>query len=134
MKKKTDICHLSTSKDKSSEIHLGESIIRSSDYENLQDITIDSKCHFWWSCWRSLWKSYSSSNPLLNSFLKYNLITAHWFRCHWFRSCQDGNKIKMFFMKDICELWKMTNCHLMRNSWKKMEWSLFVIKTFRVLL
>ena len=33
-------------KDKSSEIHIGESIIRSSEYEKLRDIKIDSKLHF----------------------------------------------------------------------------------------
>ena len=32
-------------KDKSSEIHIGESIIKSSDCENLLDIKIDSKIH-----------------------------------------------------------------------------------------
>ena len=32
-------------KDKSSEIHIGESIIKSSDCEKLLDITIDSKIH-----------------------------------------------------------------------------------------
>ena len=33
-------------KDKPSEIHIGESIIRSSEYEKLRDIKIDSKLHF----------------------------------------------------------------------------------------
>ena len=33
-------------KDKSSEIHVGESMIRSSDYEELLGIEIDSKPHF----------------------------------------------------------------------------------------
>ena len=33
-------------KDKSSEIHIGESIIKSSDCEKLLDIKIDSKLHF----------------------------------------------------------------------------------------
>ena len=33
-------------KDKSSEIHIGESIIKRSDCEKLVDIKIDSKLHF----------------------------------------------------------------------------------------
>ena len=33
-------------KDKSSEIHIGQSIIKSSDCEKLPDIKIDSKLHF----------------------------------------------------------------------------------------
>ena len=37
-------------KDKSPEIHAGESIIKSSDCEKMLDIKIDSKLHFWWSC------------------------------------------------------------------------------------
>ena len=37
-------------KDKSSEIHLGESIIKSCDCKKLLGIRIDSKRNFWWSC------------------------------------------------------------------------------------
>ena len=37
-------------KDKSSEIHIGEFIIKSSDCEKLLGINIDSKLTFWWSC------------------------------------------------------------------------------------
>ena len=33
-------------KDKSSEIHIGESIIKSGNYAKLLDIKIDSKLHF----------------------------------------------------------------------------------------
>ena len=33
-------------KDKSSEIHIGESVIRSSDSEKLLDLKTDSKLHF----------------------------------------------------------------------------------------
>ena len=36
-------------KDKSSEIHISESIIKNSDCEKLLDIKIDSKLQFWWS-------------------------------------------------------------------------------------
>ena len=36
-------------KDKFSEIHIGESINKSSDCEKLPGINIDSKLHFWWS-------------------------------------------------------------------------------------
>ena len=35
-------------KDKSSEIHIGESIIKSCDCEKQQGIKIDSIVHFWW--------------------------------------------------------------------------------------
>ena len=37
-------------KDKSSEIHLGESIIKSCYCKKLLGIKIDSKRNFWWSC------------------------------------------------------------------------------------
>ena len=30
-------------------------------------------------------------------------------------------------MRDACDLLKMTNCHLLMNSWKKMVQSLFII-------
>ena len=41
-------------KDKSSEIHIGESIIKSSDCKKLLDFKIDSKLHFWWLGLRSM--------------------------------------------------------------------------------
>ena len=42
-------------KDKSSEIHIGESIIKSGNYAKLLDIKIDSKLHF--DCHlQDLWK------------------------------------------------------------------------------
>ena len=44
MEKNTDKCH---SKDKSSETHIGESIVKSSGYEKVLDIEIYSKIHFW---------------------------------------------------------------------------------------
>ena len=34
-------------------------------------------------------------------------------------------------MKDVCDFFIMTNCHLMKNSWKKMGLSLFIVETFR---
>ena len=37
-------------KDKFSEIHTGQPIIKSSDFQKLLGIKIDSKVHFWWSC------------------------------------------------------------------------------------
>ena len=46
MKRNTDKCHLLMSKDKYSEIHIGESIIKSSDFERLLGIKIDSKLRF----------------------------------------------------------------------------------------
>ena len=49
--KQTDKCHLLISKSKFSQIHKGESTIKSSDYEKLLGIKIDSKLQqFWWSC------------------------------------------------------------------------------------
>ena len=39
------------SKDESSEIHIGEFVIKSSKYEKLLGIKIDSKLPFWW--WRA---------------------------------------------------------------------------------
>ena len=41
-------------KDKSSEIHISESIIKSSDYEKVLGIKIDSKFRFRLSCLRSM--------------------------------------------------------------------------------
>ena len=41
-------------KDKSSEIHIGEFIIKSRDCEKVLDIKIDSKLNFWWSHLRSM--------------------------------------------------------------------------------
>ena len=46
--KGTDKCHLLMSKD-NSEIHVGGSIIESSDYEKLLGIRIDLKLYYWWS-------------------------------------------------------------------------------------
>ena len=46
MKGNTDKCHLLKIKDKSLEIHIGDSIIRSSVYEKPLGIQIDSKLHF----------------------------------------------------------------------------------------
>ena len=46
------------SKDKSSEIHIGENIVKNDDCEKLLGVKIDSKLHFWWSCKkasRKLW-------------------------------------------------------------------------------
>ena len=40
------LCHLLIAKDKSSEVHIGEFIIKRSDSEKLLDIKIDSKLHF----------------------------------------------------------------------------------------
>ena len=41
-----DKCQLLMTKDKSSEIHIGESIIKSSDCEKLPGIKVDSKLPF----------------------------------------------------------------------------------------
>ena len=46
MKGSTDKCHLLLSKDESSEIHIGDSIIESSTCEKLLGIKIDSKLRF----------------------------------------------------------------------------------------
>ena len=46
MKENTDKCHLLLSKDESSEIHIGDSIIESSTCEKLLGIKIDSKLRF----------------------------------------------------------------------------------------
>ena len=46
MRGNTDKCHLLLSKDESSEIHIGDSIIESSTCEKLLGIKIDSKLHF----------------------------------------------------------------------------------------
>ena len=46
MKGNADKCHLLIAKDKSSEIHRGESIIKSSDSEKLLGIKTDSKLPF----------------------------------------------------------------------------------------
>ena len=46
MKGNTDKCHLVLSKDESSEIHIGDSIIKSSTCEKLLGIKIDSKLRF----------------------------------------------------------------------------------------
>ena len=46
MKGNTDKCHLLLSKDESSEIHIGDSIIEGSTCEKLLGIKIDSKLHF----------------------------------------------------------------------------------------
>ena len=46
MKGNTDKCHLLLSKDESSEIHVGDSIIESSTCEKLLGIKIDSKLRF----------------------------------------------------------------------------------------
>ena len=48
---------LITTKDKSSEINIGESIVKSSDCEKVLGIKIDSKLYFWLSRLRSMWKS-----------------------------------------------------------------------------
>ena len=32
-------------------------------------------------------------------------------------------------MKDVCDAFKMANCELMKNSWKKMGQSLFIIES-----
>ena len=40
----------------SSEIHIVEIIIKSSDCEKLLGVKIDSKLHFWWSCKKANWK------------------------------------------------------------------------------
>ena len=50
--KETDKCQLLMSKDESSEIHIGEFVIKSSKYEKLLGIKIDSKLPFWW--WRAI--------------------------------------------------------------------------------
>ena len=44
MKDSKDKCHLLMNKDESWEIHIGESIIKTSDCEKLRGIKIDSKC------------------------------------------------------------------------------------------
>ena len=41
-------------KDKSSEIYIGEFIVKSSDCEKVPGIKIDSKLHLWWSFLRSM--------------------------------------------------------------------------------
>ena len=46
MRGNTDKCHLLLSKDESSEIHIGDSIIKSSTCKKLLGIKIDSKLHF----------------------------------------------------------------------------------------
>ena len=46
MKKNADECHLLMTKQKSSEIHIGQSFIKSSDCGKLLGIKIDSKLHF----------------------------------------------------------------------------------------
>ena len=46
IKRNTDKCHLLKSKDKSSKIHVGESIIKHSDSKKLIDIKINLKLHF----------------------------------------------------------------------------------------
>ena len=107
----------------SSEIHVGESIIKISDCKNSLGIKIDSKVHFWLSCSRSMQKSYhkitslSSSNPLINSFLMHNVITVHWFGC--FKAVTITRKLSIY-LEDVCNLFKMTNSHLMKNS--KKDW------------
>ena len=53
----TDKCHWLITKDKSSEIHIFESMIKSSDYIKLPGIKIESKLHFWWSHSRSMQKN-----------------------------------------------------------------------------
>ena len=46
MKGNTDNCHLLMTKDKSLEISIGESIVKSSDCKKLLGIKFDSKLHF----------------------------------------------------------------------------------------
>ena len=46
MKGNTDKCHLLLSKDESSEIYIGDSVIESSTCKKLLGIKIDSKLHF----------------------------------------------------------------------------------------
>ena len=46
MKRNIVKCHLLMTKDKSSEIHIDESIIKSSDCKKLLGIKIDLKLHF----------------------------------------------------------------------------------------
>ena len=66
----------------------------------------------------------SSSNPLINSFLTHNLITAPWFGC--FKAVRITRKLSIY-TKDVCDLFKMRNCHLLKNSYKKMDQSLFIM-------
>ena len=56
MKGNTDNCHLLMTKDKSLEISIGESIVKSSDCKKLLGIKFDSKLHFWWLFLRSIKK------------------------------------------------------------------------------
>ena len=67
MKGNTDKCHLYYANDKSSEIHIGESIVKSSDYEKLRGIKIDLKFHFWWSCKKANQKLQALASAI-NSF------------------------------------------------------------------
>ena len=53
--------------------------------------------------------------------LFWNIITAHWF----------GSFTASRKMKNVCNLCKMRNCHVMRNSWKKM---FLTRETFKVLI
>ena len=45
-KRNKDKCYILMRKDKSAEIHIGETIIKISDFEKLLGIKIDSKLHF----------------------------------------------------------------------------------------
>ena len=52
--KETDKCYLLITNDKYLGIHIGESIIESSDCEKLLGSKINSKLPFWLSCWISI--------------------------------------------------------------------------------
>ena len=84
-----DKCHLLLSKDKSSEIHVGESIIKSADCEKLLGIKINSKLRFedhpQVLCKKAdrklrvhvraiLYMNLGKRKILINSFLTHNLI------------------------------------------------------------
>ena len=115
MKGNSDKCHLLMSKDKSYEVitknYYAIKLIQNLIFDDhVQDIS------------KKVIKKFSAlAWAILYLILFWNIITAHWF----------GSFTASRKMKNVCNLCKMRNCHVMRNSWKKM---FLTRETFKVLI
>ena len=123
----TDKCHLLLTKDKSSEIHIGDSIIESSTCEKLLGIKIDSKLlfddHIQDLCNKANRKlrALARATPYMNRQKRKVLINAFYnapfnycpliWMLHVVRITIKLN----IYMKDICVLFIMINSLLMKD-------------------
>ena len=127
MKENTDKCDLLLSKDKSSEIHIGDSVVESSTCKKLLGIKIDSKLcfddHIQDLCNKpnralqalalaTPYMNLQKRKVLMNAFFNKQSNYYPLFAC--FVAVRITIKLNIY-MKDVCVLFIMINCLLMKN-------------------